>query len=542
MAVKIKKEAIPMKKTLAILLTLALLLGLTGTALADDDWITLKVEAFDRDIPGFNVADCMQLHYAQEHFGDPNHIKLEFVPVARWTEGEKLGLVLGTGNEPNICITYDGGLVNKAIEDEEIYQLDELLEEYGQNLIAFLGRDTLLPFGQVDTDEDGTPEQWFIPARRLEVENVGNFIRADWLAALNMEKPTDIESFEAYLRAAKEANLGGAQTIPMQFDLYEANPLYNVNRFTDAFIDFSKVTEEDWFAYCRNHEMLPGAKEGYRWLNKLYHEGLLYENFDLDDDAASDTALTQGYFGFFSMQPDQPWRPDKNYEVELENNVPGASWTSVNCFKNASLDKYLHDVYAANGLSIIIPVKSTTKEQAIAAIKYLDWMSLPENMFFMQNGVEGINYLAVTEEGIPTEVQSADAVPDEYKMHAGDIVFISNGLYYGSDERNAAGRALKFDAKYTPELIQSYIDAGTDAWTQISFSGTIQAENDFGSMVQSKQGAFLSKVITCAPEDFDKVYDEAVDAIRKVGADDMIEEFREAYNEGRARGTFPGNP
>ena len=35
-----------MKKTLAILLTLALLLGLAGTtvAVADDDWITLRVE------------------------------------------------------------------------------------------------------------------------------------------------------------------------------------------------------------------------------------------------------------------------------------------------------------------------------------------------------------------------------------------------------------------------------------------------------------------------------------------------------------------
>ena len=530
-----------MKKTLAIILTLAMLLGLVGTVVAEDNWITLKVEAFDRDIAGFNVSDCWQLHYAQEHFGDPNHIKLEFVPVPRWTEGEKLGLALGTGSEPNLCCTYDGSLVNKAIEDGAIYQLDELLEEYGQNLIAFLGRETLLPFGQVDTDEDGKAEQWFIPARRLEVENVGNFIRADWLAALNMEKPTTIEEFEAYLRAAKEANLGGTQTIPMQLDLYEPNPLYNVNRFTDAFIDFSKVTEEDWIAYAANHEMLPGAKEGFRWLNKLYGEGLVYENFDLDDDAATDTALTMGYFGFFSMQPDQPWRTDKNYELELEANVPGASWTSVNCFKNESLGKYLHDVYAANGLSIIIPTKSTTEEQAIAAIKYLDWMAQPDNMFAMQNGIEGINYLSVTAEGIPTDVQSADNVPDENKMHAGDIVFISNGLYYGSDERNAAGRALKYDAKFTQELIQSYVDAGTDAWTQISFSGTIEAENDFLTMVRSKQGEFLSKVLTCKAEDFDAVYDACIEDIKAVGATDIIEAYREAYKAGTYRGTFPGN-
>ena len=524
-----------MKKTLAILLTLAMLLGIGAAALAEDGWVTLKVEAFDRDIAGFDVTNCWQLKYAQEHFGDPNHIKLEYVPVARWSEGEKLGLVMGTGTEPNLCCTYDGNLVNKAIDDESIYELNALLDEYGPNLKAFLG-DDLLVFGQVDG------KQWFIPARRLEVENVGNFIRADWLAALNMEKPTDIAGFEAYLRAAKEAGLGGTQTIPMQLDLYEPNPLYNVARFTDAFIDFTQVTEEDWVAYAANHEMLPGSKEGYRWLNKLYNDGLIYENFDIDDDAATNTALTMGYFGFFSMQPDQPWRPDNNYEGELEANVPGASWTPVNCFQNDSLGgKHLHDVYAANGLSIIIPTKSTTEEQAIAAIKYLDWMAIPENMFAMQNGIEGINYLSVTEDGIPTELQNADQVPDENKMHAGDIVFISNGLYYGSDERNAAGRALKYDAKYKDALIESYIYAGTDAWTQISFSGTIEAENDFITLVRDKQGDFLSKVLTCKPEEFDAVYDAKIEEIKSVGASDIIEAYREAYKAGTFRGTFPGN-
>ena len=77
----------------------------------------------------------------------------------------------------------------------------------------------------------------------------------------------------------------------------------------------------------------------------------------------------------------------------------------MNPFKNESLGKTLHDVYAANGLSIILPKPEGAKEEvAIAAIKYLDWMCIPENMFALQNGVEGINYLSVTEDGIPTDV------------------------------------------------------------------------------------------------------------------------------------------
>ena len=63
-----------MKKFLALVCTLCLLLtALPLTALAaDDDWVTLNVEMYDRSIAGFNVEDCWQLRYIQENFGDPN--------------------------------------------------------------------------------------------------------------------------------------------------------------------------------------------------------------------------------------------------------------------------------------------------------------------------------------------------------------------------------------------------------------------------------------------------------------------------------------
>ena len=288
--------------------------------------------------------------------------------------------------------------------------------------------------------------------------------------------------------------------------------------------------------------MLPGAKEGFRWLNTLYNEGLLPETFALtNNDAANDTALIMGYNGFFSQQPDQPWRTDKNLQIELAKNVEGGRWVTVNPFKNDSLGgKTLHDVYAANGLKIIIP-KTTDEKTAIAAIKYLDWMAIPENMFAMQNGTEGINYEGISEEfGIPYGVKSADQVPDENKMHAGDICFIVNGLYYGSDEKNAAALALPF-AGFEKDVQDSYVDALTDAWTQISFSVNIQAQTDYGDTIKSAQGKFLADVVSAAPDKFDEVFDAGIQAILRSGADKMIEEFRQAYKDGNWRGTFPGN-
>ena len=529
-----------MKKTLAILLSLALLLGMAGSVFAEDEWTTLRVETYDREIAGLDVTNCWQLKYAQEHFGDPNKIKLEFVSYARWTEGDLLTTALAGGTAPDICVTYNGGLVQQCIDDEGIWQLDDLLNEYGANLKAFLG-DELLTYGQKDHDGDGTPEQWYIPARRISRANVGNFIREDWLKALNMEKPTTVDEFTAYLRAAKEAKLAGENTSPFSFGIYVPDPLYNVRRFTDAFVDFTQVTKEDWFAYAKNPEMLPGSKEGFRWLNTLYHEGIIPETFALsDNDKANDTALIMGYNGFFSQQPDQPWRTDKNYQIELEKNVEGGHWVTVNPFKNDSLGgKTLHDMYAPAGLSIIIPL-TTDEKTAIAAMKYMDWMAIPENMFMMQNGLEGINYEGLTEDGIPFGVKSADQVPDENKMHAGDICFISNGLCYGDDAKNAAALALPFKG-YEDDVVASYADSLTDAWTQISFTVSIQADTDYGASVKSAQGKFLADVVSCDPAEFDAVYDAGLQDILKSGAQQMIDEFRAAYQAGNYRGVFPGD-
>ena len=173
-------------------------------------------------------------------------------------------------------------------------------------------------------------------------------------------------------------------------------------------------------------------------------------------------------------------------------------------------------------------------------MKYMDWMAQPENMFMMQNGLEGINYTGLTEDGIPYGVKSADDVPNENKMHAGDICFISNGLCYGDDAKNNAALALPF-AGYEDDVVASYEDALTDAWTQISFTVSIQAETDFGATVKSAQGKFLADVVSADPEKFDEVYDAGLQDILNSGAQQMIDEFRQAYKDGNYRGVYPGN-
>lgn len=294
-----------MKKFLALVCTLCLLLtALPLTALAaDDDWVTLNVEMYDRSIAGFNVEDCWQLRYIQENFGNPNHIKINWIPVSRWEEGTILSTRLAGGTAPDICMTYGTDLVQQYIDMGGIMPLDDLLAEYGQELTAFLG-DEVLQYGQYDVG-DGK-EQYFLPARRIVVATQSMFIRKDWLEKLGMEVPTNVEELYAYLKAAKEQKLGGDNTIPYSSDLYAADPFYGWIYQMDAFLDYSQITEEDWVANFKFHYMLPGAKEALRWMNKFFNEGLVSDYFGIENSKQTDSDRVNGYDGFWVGNWDAP--------------------------------------------------------------------------------------------------------------------------------------------------------------------------------------------------------------------------------------------
>ena len=61
----------------------------------------------------------------------------------------------------------------------------------------------------------------------------------------------------------------------------------------------------------------------------------------------------------------------------------------------------------------------------------------------------------------------------------------------------------------------------------------------YGTTIASKEGELLVQAVTCAPDDFDTVWDEYVNAILTSGGQQIIDEQREAYAEGAYRGFYP---
>lgn len=523
-----------MKKIVTLVLVLCMCIGLfPANTAAAEDWLTLRVEMYDRSIAGFNVEDCWQLHYIQENFGDPNHIKIEWVPVSRWEEGTILNTQLAGGTAPDICMTYGADLVQQYVDMGGLYPLDGLLEEYGQELKEFLGKD-VLQYGQYDVGSG--MEQYCLPARRIIIAAQTNYIRKDWLEKLNMEVPTNIEELYAYLTAAKEANLGGSKTIPYSSDLYSADPFYGWIFQMDAFIDYDQVTEEDWVAYHDLHYALPGAKEALRWMNKFFNEGLVTDYFGIENSDQIKSDRVNGFDGFWVGNWDAAWRMEDSFQIDLEKNVPGASFIPCDPYKPVA-GSTPHETYTAAGQYIFIPAW-VSEETAIAAVKYLNWMCQPESLFALQNGEMGHNYTTVDENGIPTDLKNIADTEDAYKIHATDGAPICNGFYYGSDELNFAASANAYPG-YSDLVADSLVISNDFGYQPVSFTRTIQSRVDYGATVTSKEAELLVQSVTCKPENFDAVWDEYLNALLSSGGQKIIDEQREAYQEGAYRGFYP---
>lgn len=526
-----------MKKAVVFLLLCALFAAPAAPGRAAEpnreNWPVLRVEMYDREIEGFDVTDCWQLRYVQKHFGDPNGVRIEWTPVPRWTESEELKRLLEDGTAPDVCMSYSQETVNEAVAQGKALPLDRLLQEYGQDLAAFLG-DEVLEYGQYDVG--GSRTQYALPARRIIVATRSMFIREDWLARLGMDVPKDVHELYAYLKGAKEAELGGEKTIPFSIDLYAADPFYGWLFQIDAFLDYDQISPEDWTAYYRFHELLPGAKEAFRWLNRFYSEGLIDANFTSEDNEERTEDLYQGRVGLWIGNWDAPWRADMNYEAELEANIPSACWVACDPFKPTA-GVTPHETYSAAGQAIFFP-SWLDGETAATAMRYLNWMSRPETLFALQNGEQGHNYQLVSKEGVPLDSKSIDDTEDEYKIHVYDGAPICNGYFYGSDALNYAATSLNFPG-YENAVSRSLAVSEEGGYAPVSFTRTIQARMDYGGAVVKQEAVFLQAVVSCDPSRFDQCWEENVAALLDAGARQIVDEQRQAYLAGEYRGQYP---
>ncbi|WP_145048460.1 extracellular solute-binding protein [Paenibacillus xylanexedens] len=486
------------------------------------DKTTLKVEIFDRgNTPaGYTISDSYLTRFIQEKFGTPNNIDVQFVPVPRSEEVQKLNVLMASGSEvPDIVFTYDSGTFNRYAQQGGLTELTELIDQHGTNLKKLLGDETLA-YGQYDG------QQFAVPGKRLVLGKYASYVRQDWLDKLGLPAPQTAEELHATLKAFKEKDPGnkGASLIPFGMSIASAQYEPLLWSFIEPLTEEQRYTLTQQLGSNDYPTLLPGFKEGLQYMNTLYNEGLMSKDFGLDKDKKKLWEdVSNGKVGFYSEDAGEIYISG-TYK-NLQTNQSDAVMTPIDAFQNSE-GKFAKPAYAPNAMYVMIPKSSQNAENAM---KYLDWMASGNNLFDLQFGVENENYELV--DGVPLIKDDASPEISGRIYNAGDIAIIVNGKYVGDDKKNEEAYVVQVESKYRDDMRKSVAISNIDTIQPVRFPKPIEAEAKYGNGLRDKFQEFIVKTTIAKPADFEATYENMMKDYMASGGQAILDERTAAYNE-----------
>ena len=525
-----------MKRFLSLVLALALVaaMGIFSTAFAADDGFVdgkftetrhIKVEIFNRNNDGgSDPTNNPFTDYIKQNMLEKYNVEVEYVSVGRWSEVDDINNLLATGEAPDICVTYSYPTIQTFADMGGILDLNPWLEEYKDQLGDMWA---LLEDYNIYYDQDPeTKTVWALEAVLADRARLNTFIRKDWLDKLGLAMPTSEEDFHDCLVAFRDnaetllgADAGKMVPYSTSTDIGWRNDLLSISKVAEDIDDATLYV----YGYDDRHMLYPNYKEGIRVLNKWYNEGLVWKDFGLyTDSTAEDDMMKAGYVGAFIHNWDYPFRNnDDSIEANLIRNVgPDAAFVAVDCFKN---DAGITRKFLADRVDRKVFFPATNKEP-LASLLYVNFISNPDTIKFLQTGKEGVNHELTENRAYKTHPATG-----EWIMNSGmniDYTITVNGLYLG--EATEASRALNYSSVPAEIVVGAHEASIANGRTAKKYSvGDIVAETDVGTSLTAKRDALLTQAVSVSEDQFDTVYDEGMADYLASGGQAIIDERAE---------------
>ncbi len=491
----------------------------------------ITVEVYDRgNDGGSDPTNNMYTEYIKAGMLEDHNVEVEFVKVPRWTEVEEVNNLLAAGTAPDICVTYSYPTIQVYADMGGVLDMSSYLEDYKSelpNLWDWLG-ETNINWNKDPVD--GTI--WAIEGKMALNNRINTFVRKDWLDALGLDAPTTTEEFEAMLIAFDENRdtlLGpdADKLIPYSVS-YDVG--WRAATLIESFID-PDITDKEFYVNGYDDRKLTqnGTKEAVRLLNKWYNQGLLWDNFALygSGDTTEDDMMKAGYVGAFSHNWDYPFRNgEDSINVNLQRNVgEDACYIAIDPFDDSKGTHTKYVASTAGDRKIFFPL---TNEEPLASMLYLDWISDPEHIQYLQIGDEGVTHNVVEGGAIQTVAATGDAI-----MNSGmniDYTITCNGLHLSTEELTKLSQAYNYSGIDPDIVAEADKIAQTDTVPGKNAKvGAIEAEVNLGDTLSAKRDQVYDNAVIASEADFDSVWDSMLADYMNSGGQAIMDERAEKW-------------
>ena len=482
---------------------------LTDGKFAETKHIT--VEVYDRGIDGgSDVTNNMYTEYIKKGMLEDHNVEVEFVAVPRWTEVEQINNLLAAGTAPDLCVTYDLPTIKTYSAMGGVCDMSELVETYKDDLPNLWN---WLTETNIYWDKDpATGELYDIETKLANQNRTNCFVRRDWLDKLGLEAPTTKEEFYNMLCAFRdnaETLLGDDADKMIPFSVsYDVG--WRASTLIESFLD-PEMSDKEFYVNGFDDRKLTenGVRDAIELLNTWYNEGLMWKDFALytAGDTTEDDMMKAGYVGAFIHNWDYPYRNGADsIQANLQRLVgEDAAYVAIDPFedKNGTHTKW---IAGPIDRKVFFPI---TNEEPLACLLYLDWLSVPEHLEYLQIGDEGVTHEKLESGAVKIIAATGDAIQNSgFNI---DYTLTCNGLHLVDDEQTALSIAYSY-AEVDPELVEiANAVAKVDTREGKNANcGTIDAENGMTETLNSKRDILLDTSVSAAPDAFAATYDNAM--------------------------------
>lgn len=427
------------------------------------------------------------------------HLNLTNIPTASYND--KFKVTIASGTIPDV-MDADIASTKKYGMDGAFMPLDDLLKKFAPNIMKSIKEEGIDASLRAADGKIYAIPYFTMPGT---VSNVPQY-RQDWLDQVNMKAPTTPDEFYKVLKAFKDAQVGGKDTIPFAPQGYNNFPVFR------AFGADAKMYLNSAGVY-QFGPSLPGMKDALAFLNKLYAEQLIDPEFAIISKQQWEAKVSKGNVGSIYFNPA---RTDFFTDVLKKDNPKAKMVGGVTLKDKNGKGEVLPDNSLKGGLAI-----SSKSKNAELIVKYFDYLYSPEGKLLTQYGIEGQSY--IMKDGKPqyTEEFKKDMTNNPSKLGIGTAKYFFTAPLPSLFKDRNEGR-----------LIADAVELSKPDWTkqepQLSFT---QAEQDIVSKnlqpIMDKTSEYMIKFIIGQEPlaNFDKFVGE----LKQRGLDELVKTYNDAY-------------
>lgn len=496
-----------------------------------DKKVHITVPVYDRSKEGYPAVDDNHwTRWIQSEFGDKYNIDVEYLAIPRGDVMVKYSMLIAADDTPSILMEYDYPKVAQWANDGAMGVLD--MDAFAKVAPDYYG--AMVENNQLGyTDINGKP--YFVLTERPYYNTTftyATFVRMDWLKDVGYNSVP--KNYAEYTDAIDKIMAKGLTDIP-PVGKHLPNAAYVVNF---GYRDFP-VNEEEWIMHSSLGTASLSWEPTYRLLkreNAEYNKGYYSKEYDLEtDDLQWKSDFINGkvfsYGGYMSANVD--------WLTSFFEKNPNAELAVASVHSGVEDGVMSAQIRADNPFGMIVGFSSLSNDDELkASWMLMEWMFQEENLFVLENGIEGVTY-TMGADGLP--VVDGDYRGPEMLNHNMNIDMTC--LIHASKKVGTIEQTIK--ALSPQGLPQDFTKALTDNYYELKevadmgmaysdpvFAVAIESESEYSATLLSLYKEYSSQLVKCAPGEFDALYKDLSQKYLDAGYQEIMDERLAAYKAG----------